>query len=103
MRCVPRLSVSRKSAEASELVDEERYALTQLVRLAPDEQRYLDRLNLLGGLQEETAEDFSPLPEPESDVPQFETFAVVQDEDEIAPAAPVALTNLRRTQRQVHV
>ncbi len=79
-----------ESAEASELVDEERYALTQLVRLAPDEQRYLDRLNLLGGLQEETVEDFAPLPEPESDVPQFETFAVVQDEDEIAPAAPVA-------------
>ena len=79
-----------ESAEASELVDEERYALTQLVRLAPDEQRYLDRLNLLGGLQEETAEDFAPLPEQESDVPQFETFAVVQDEDEIAPAAPVA-------------
>jgi tetratricopeptide (TPR) repeat protein len=79
-----------ESAEASELVDEERYALTQLVRLAPDEQRYLERLNLLGGLQEETAEDFAPLPEPESDVPQFETFAVVQDEDEIAPAAPAA-------------
>ena len=82
-----------ESAEASELVDEERYALTQLVRLAPDEQRYLDRLNLLGGLQEET-EDFSaPLqePEPASDVPEFETFAVVQDEDEIEPAAPVAV------------
>ncbi len=78
-----------ESAEASELIDEERYALTQLVRLAPDEQRYLDRLNLLGGLQEETAEDFAPLPEPESDVPQFENFAVVQDEDEVAPAAPI--------------
>ena len=78
-----------ESAEASELVDEERYALTQLVRLAPDEQRYLDRLNLLGGLQEDTVEDFAPLPEPESDVPQFETFAVVQDEDELAPPAPV--------------
>jgi tetratricopeptide (TPR) repeat protein len=74
-----------ESAEASELVDEERYALTQLVRLAPDEQRYLDRLNLLGGLQEETTEDFSSLTEPESDVPQFETFAVVEDEEEVAP------------------
>src|SRR6185369_14675167 len=77
-----------ESAEASELVDEERYALTQLVRLAPDEQRYLDRLNLLGGLQEEAAEDFSAAPEPESgesDVPQFETFAVVEDEDQVAP------------------
>src|SRR4029078_2812086 len=76
-----------ESAEASELVDEERYALTQLVRLAPDEQRYLDRLNLLGGLQEETTEDFSPLPEQETDVPQFETFDVVQDE--VTAAAPV--------------
>ena len=77
-----------ESAEASELIDEERYALTQLVRLAPDEQRYLDRLNLLGGLQEDTAEDLSTMPEPEpvGDVPEFETFAVVQDQDdEIAP------------------
>src|SRR6185369_8334944 len=83
-----RLSLERlaESAEASELVDEERYALTQLVRLAPDEQRYLDRLNLLGGLQEDTVEDFSAIPEePESgetDVPQFETFAVVEDDDQ---------------------
>jgi tetratricopeptide (TPR) repeat protein len=80
-----------ESAEASELVDEERYALTQLVRLAPDEQRYLDRLNLLGGLQEESAEDFAATQEPESgetgttDIPQFETFAVVEDEDQVAP------------------
>ena len=77
-----------ESAEASELVDEERYALTQLVRLAPDEQRYLDRLNLLGGLQEDT-EDFSAAAlEPEqaeSDVPQFETFAVIDEQEQIAP------------------
>ncbi|HEU4834520.1 MAG TPA: tetratricopeptide repeat protein [Pyrinomonadaceae bacterium] len=86
-----RLSLERlaESAEASELVDEERYALTQLVRLAPDEQRYLDRLNLLGGLQEETSEDFSPVQESETEVPQFETFAVVEDEDQAAPIAPV--------------
>jgi tetratricopeptide (TPR) repeat protein len=71
-------------------VDEERYALTQLVRLAPDEQRYLDRLNLLGGLQEEIAEDFSSITEePESEVPQFETFAVVDEDDQAAPVAPV--------------
>jgi tetratricopeptide (TPR) repeat protein len=74
-----------ESAEASELIDEERYALTQLVRLAPDEQRYLDRLNLLGGLQEDTAEDLSSMPAPESvsEVPEFETFAVVDEQDEI--------------------
>ena len=81
-----------ESAEASELVDEERYALTQLVRLAPDEQRYLDRLNLLGGLQDDAPEDFPRQEEPpSSDVPEFETFAVVQDQDEIEePVAPVA-------------
>jgi len=76
-----------EAAEASELVDEERYALTQLARLAPDEQRYLDRLNLLGGLQEDTADDFASHVEPEKDVPRFETFAVIEDEDELAPAA----------------
>jgi len=79
-----------ESAESSELVDEERYALTQLVRLAPDEQRYLDRLNLLGGLQEDT-EDFSAAaPEPEqaeTDVPQFETFAVIDEQEHLAPVA----------------
>src|SRR5690349_4656523 len=79
-----------ESAEASELVDEERYALTQLVRLAPDEQRYLDRLNLLGGLQDETPEDFARPEETSSDVPEFETFAVVQDQDELEqPAAQI--------------
>ena len=84
-----------ESAEASELVDEERYALTQLVRLAPDEQRYLDRLNLLGGLQEDAAEEFAAIPEPETgetsetDVPQFETFAVVEDDDQPGDVAPV--------------
>jgi len=84
-----RLSLERlaESAEASELVEEERYALTQLVRLAPDEPRYLERLNLLGGLQEETADDFSALPEAENGVPEFETFAVVEDEDAVAAGA----------------
>jgi tetratricopeptide (TPR) repeat protein len=81
-----------ESAEASELIDEERYALTQLVRLAPDEQRYLDRLNLLGGLQDDTPDDFSATRVEEdasSDVPEFETFAVVQDEIE----QPVAISD----------
>ncbi len=73
-----------ESAEASELIDEERYALTQLVRLAPDEPRYLERLNLLGGLQEDVAEDLAtlPAPKPSGDVPEFETFAVVQEQDD---------------------
>src|SRR6185503_18577748 len=69
-----------ESAEASELIDEERYALTQLVRLAPDEQRYMDRLNLLGGLQDDVVEDFS-IPAETAEVPQFETFADVRHEE----------------------
>ncbi len=83
-----------ESAEASELVDEERYALTQLVRLAPDEQRYLDRLNLLGGLQEDTEDLSAPaetieteVPQFDSDVPEFETFAVVEEQERITPVA----------------
>ena len=85
-----------ESAEASELVDEERYALTQLVRLAPDEQRYLDRLNLLGGLQDDAPDFPAPVEdEASSDVPQFETFAVVQDQDEIEQ--PVAMSDVFET------
>ena len=84
-----------EAAEASELVDEERYALTQLVRLAPDEQRYLDRLNLLGGLQEDTEGDFSApaetiasdIPQLEGDVPEFESFAVVDEQERITPVS----------------
>jgi tetratricopeptide (TPR) repeat protein len=74
-----------EAAEVAELVDEERYALTQLVRLAPDEQRYLDRLNLLGGLQDDVAEDLSAAPESTTEVPQFETFGAVHEEDENEP------------------
>lgn len=44
------------AAQAAGNADEERYALTQLVRLAPDEQHFLDRLNLLGGFLEEATE-----------------------------------------------
>lgn len=80
-----------ESAEASELVDEERYALTQLVRLAPDEPRYLERLNLLGGLQDDAPDDFARPEEQTTDVPEFETFAVVQDQDEVEqPVAAVS-------------
>ena len=68
-----------EAAETSNLVDEERYALTQLVRLAPDDPRYLERLNLLGGLQDESPDDFS-IPTDTTEVPQFETFAVDESE-----------------------
>jgi tetratricopeptide (TPR) repeat protein len=71
-----------EAAEAAGSIDDERYALTQLVRLAPDETRYLSRLEKLGGgMQEVEAPPTEPEPaEPAlSDVPTFETFGVVQE------------------------
>ena len=69
-----------EAAEAADLVDDERYALTQLLRLAPDENKYLERLQAIGGMQEEPVEeasfsaDFTAEPVP-TDVPAFESFA----------------------------
>ena len=64
-----------ESAEASGLTEDERYALTQLVRLAPEEQRFSDRLDELGGSMEELSEGpqsghLSPL-----EVPSFDGYA----------------------------
>ncbi|HZE68532.1 MAG TPA: tetratricopeptide repeat protein [Pyrinomonadaceae bacterium] len=69
-----------EAAEAGELVDDERYALTQLVRLAPDEQKFLDRLNELGGLQEDAPDETLIHTGDLTEVPQFETFAGTVDE-----------------------
>ncbi len=50
------------SAEAAEMPEDERYALTQLTRLAPDQSQYFERLRELGGPTEpassETPSDF---------------------------------------------
>jgi len=67
-----------EAAEAAGLPDEERYALTQLVRLAPDEQHFFDRLNLLGGVLEETAEGAHFLDEPAA-VPSFDSFEITSE------------------------
>jgi tetratricopeptide (TPR) repeat protein len=79
-----------EAAEAGGLVEEERYALTQLVRLAPDEQSYLDRLNTLGGFLEEISEgerlDTSVL----QTVPTFEGFAIVGDGEAVIADVPAA-------------
>ncbi len=68
-----------EAAQAADLIDDERYALTQLVRLAPDEQKFLDRLNELGGLQEEAEETLIPSTG-FTEVPEFQTFAGSADE-----------------------
>jgi tetratricopeptide (TPR) repeat protein len=72
-----RLALERlaEAAEAAGLDQDERYALTQLVRLAPDEQRYAERLSALGGASEEAVEEVSFALEPSSsDVPSFEDY-----------------------------
>ena len=67
-----------EAAEAAGLPDEERYALTQLVRLAPDEQHFFDRLNLLGGVLEETSEGAHFLDEPAA-APSFDSFEITSE------------------------
>src|SRR5438128_1661436 len=69
-----------ESAEAEGLADEERYALTQLVRLAPEEPAYLERLNALGGFLEDVSEGPSMVGDPSlTGVPSFESFAIIDD------------------------
>ena len=71
-----------ESAEAAGLADDERYALTQLVRLVPDEQRYVDRLNMLGGSLEEGVDATNILDDGSSaGLPVFESFAIVGETD----------------------
>jgi hypothetical protein len=80
-----------ESAEAAGLVEDERYALTQLVRLAPDEPRYLERLNLIGGFLEEAVEEPQMADDPSlAAVPSFESFAIVSEASPETTGADVA-------------
>ncbi|MEP6569398.1 MAG: tetratricopeptide repeat protein [Acidobacteriota bacterium] len=80
-----------EAAEAAGLADEERYALTQLVRLAPDEQHFFDRLNLLGGVLEETADGGRLLDDPAVEtVPSFDTFSLGEAAAEVSSEPPAA-------------
>ncbi|HEV7747018.1 MAG TPA: tetratricopeptide repeat protein [Pyrinomonadaceae bacterium] len=81
-----------EAAEAAGLVEEERYALTQLVRLAPDEQHFIDRLNLLGGVLEETPDGSHLMDDPAlATVPSFDSFSLGEPVAETAaqPQPPV--------------
>jgi tetratricopeptide (TPR) repeat protein len=49
-----------EAAEAAGLEKDERYALTHLTRLAPDQPHHLDRLMELGGAEEEATAEFLP-------------------------------------------
>lgn len=52
-----------EAAEAAGLVKDERYALTQLTRLAPDQMHHVERLRQLGGAEEEAAAEVLPVSE----------------------------------------
>ncbi|HZB45438.1 MAG TPA: tetratricopeptide repeat protein [Pyrinomonadaceae bacterium] len=89
------------AAETTGDEDEERRALAQLARLSPEEPRYLERLQVLGGgaYEEPPHEAEEPPAEESRTVPTFESF-VLNDEafnatthaadgdDDAAPAAP---------------
>jgi tetratricopeptide (TPR) repeat protein len=70
------------AAEAANLVEEEKAALTQLVQLVPDRSQYVERLRALGG-QEPAAEPSRPVFQPaEGEVPTFESFTLVREESD---------------------
>jgi tetratricopeptide (TPR) repeat protein len=72
-----------EAAAADNLAEDERYALTQLVRLAPDETRYVERLRELGGAQEDLVDEPSTFADTNlEEVPTFESFAIVRDESD---------------------
>ncbi len=52
-----------EAAEAAGLVKDERYALTQLTRLSPDQSHHVERLRELGGAEEEAAAEVLPIDE----------------------------------------
>jgi len=60
-----------EAAQAAEKPEDERYALTQLTRLAPDQQQYFERLRELGGAIQEP----SDLPTSEEQAATFEGFS----------------------------
>jgi tetratricopeptide (TPR) repeat protein len=77
-----------ESAEAAGLTDDERYALTQLVRLAPEERHYVDRLTALGGVLEDLPESPSTVDQPNTNgVPSFETFGILEEGASLEEAA----------------
>ena len=81
-----RLALERlaEAAEAGGLVEDERYALTQLIRLAPDE-RYSERLIALGGSPEDAGVVGSMGGEGEgAETPTFDSFEITGQETGLA-------------------
>src|SRR6266542_1067313 len=68
-----------EAAEAGGLVEDERYALTQLMRLAPDEQKFLGRLTEIGGIPEDASVEPLIAADSYADA-QFETLSTTGNE-----------------------
>lgn len=66
-----------ESAEAGGMIEDERYALTQLVRLAPDEARYAERLKTIGGALDEGFEPYLSHDLAADPVPSFDNFEII--------------------------
>ena len=66
------------SAEHAGLVDDERYALTQLLRLVPDERRFGERLEALGGFLEESDDADVMSAQLIAESAEFEVFGTVE-------------------------
>ncbi|MGB7924922.1 MAG: tetratricopeptide repeat protein [Pyrinomonadaceae bacterium] len=75
-----------EAAEAAGLADDERYALSQLVRLAPAEPRHLERLRALGGDDDSADEMRRQFEQAAEEVPTFESFML--NDGEAATSAP---------------
>src|SRR6185295_14369445 len=75
-----------EAAEAAGLADDERYALTQLTRLAPEQTAYAERLAQLGGATESAAAEILPDFDKiegaleNADAPAFNEFAIHNEE-----------------------
>jgi len=68
-----------EAAEAAGLVKDERYALTQLTRLSPDQSHYIERLRELGGAEEEAAAEILPI----NDSPSGSEAATARQTDDV--------------------
>jgi tetratricopeptide (TPR) repeat protein len=71
-----------ESAEFAGEVEEERLAYARLVRLAPENERYLERFQELGGSLEDISSLAPPLAVPMDDsIPTFESFSGMEGQD----------------------
>jgi tetratricopeptide (TPR) repeat protein len=74
-----------EAAEAAGLAQDERYALTQLTRLVPDQAHHVERLKQLGGAEEETAGEYMPEIETATQPVPDEPAPVVEEPVEFEP------------------